>query len=63
MDMNSSELRRILNKLGMKQEDFAKEAGVSQPSISRWINGRVQMHPIIEKHIRQVAEELLSKAS
>ena len=47
----------------MTQESFAKIAEVSGATISLWLSGKRNMHPLIERHIRQVAEELLRKAS
>lgn len=47
----------------MTQERFAEIAEVSGATLSFWLNGKRNMHPLIERHIRQVAEELLGKAS
>ena len=61
--MKGAELRQILKQLEMSQNDFAEKAGVNQSSISRWLNEKTQMHPVMAKHLRRTAEELLEKAS
>ncbi len=62
-EMKSSELRKILKELGITQQNFSRELGVSHAAVSRWLSGDRKMHQVMAKHIRQVAEELLKKAS
>ena len=43
----------------MTQEKFAEIAEVSGAMISLWLSGKRNMHPVMEKHIRRTAEEVL----
>lgn len=61
--MKGSELHQVLKKLKMTHKEFSEYCGVSAAAVTRWVNDQRKMHPVMEKHVRQTAEELLRKAS
>lgn len=49
-------LAEYLKDTGLKQEDFAKLAGISQPHVSRLLKGRTWPQRALLERIREVTE-------
>lgn len=53
--MKSEELKKIMKRMGVNQREFAKMMGVSEPTVSNWLNGKRRMHHIFARQIRELA--------
>ena len=51
------ELKKLRTSLGMTQEQFAREVGVSYSTVSRWETGRGTPSPLARRRI----EDLLAR--
>lgn len=59
--MNGSGLKQTIERIGMNQTKFAKELGVTQAAVSRWINDKGRIRPVMAIHIRRTAKEIMDK--
>ena len=53
------QIKELRYRLGMTQEQFAAELGVTVSAVNRWENGKVQPSPLALK----VMEQLKNKAN
>ena len=58
--MEGKDIREILDRLKMTQEEFAEALSVSQPAISAWLKGGT-IRPAMAIHVRRTADELARK--
>jgi len=49
---------KIKKKTGFKMKDIAKEAGISERTIRRWIRGTHKPHPLHFKSLEKVVERI-----
>ncbi len=57
------ELVRSLRKsLGMTQEQFAKEVGVTFSTVNQWENGRRQPQPFLLNRLVEMKQEIGTKS-
>ena len=54
--MHKDEIKAIREKLGLTQEAFAREVGVTVTTISRWESGRVAPHQLAVDKIKELAK-------
>jgi len=55
------EYRAGIRKLGLSQKDYAKRIGVSQTTVSSWVNGRYPI-PMWARHMLAILSETREKA-
>ncbi len=53
--MEPAELRIIIKFLGDNQRTFARRLGVSEATVSNWLNEKRTMHHIFARQIRELA--------
>jgi putative transcriptional regulator len=51
-------VRELRFRLGLTQEQFAAELGVTFVSVNRWENSKTQPSPMALKLMRQIIEEM-----
>lgn len=62
-------LKNKINHLGISQREFAKHLGITEPRLSRWVNGKTEipkdMMPIISRRVKvlEVKQERDNKLS
>lgn len=50
----ADEIRKLREALGMTQEEFAREVGVSFSTVSRWETGRGSPSPLARRQIEEL---------
>lgn len=51
------EIKKIRDRLGMSQEEFAHRVGVSFTTVNRWERGKSKPSPMAQASIRQLLGE------
>ena len=54
-------VKTLRTRLGMTQEQFAKEVGVTFSTINQWENGRRQPQPFLLKHLLDLDRSLMER--
>jgi transcriptional regulator with XRE-family HTH domain len=54
-------VKSLRSRLGMTQEQFAKEVGVTFSTINQWENGRRQPQPFLMKHLMDLNRKLTAR--
>ncbi len=54
--MNEVDIKKIREKLGLSQEDLARQLGVSYTTVNRWENGRFKPSPLALDKIKSMGE-------
>lgn len=49
----------IIQKLNLSDEDCARIAGTSRPTIARWRTGQTEPHPIMQQTILRMFQGML----
>jgi len=53
----SNLIKKLRNKLGLTQEQFAQKVGVTFPTINNWEKGNRTPHPFLFQKLLEIAEE------
>ena len=54
-------VKSLRTRLGMTQEQFAKEVGVTFSTINQWENGRRHPQPFLLKHLLDLDQKLVAR--
>ena len=54
-------VKSLRTRLGMTQEQFAKEVGVTFSTINQWENGRRNPQPFLLKHLLDLDQQLVAR--
>ena len=57
-EKQSQEIRRLREALGLTQEEFAREVGVSFTTVSRWENGHGKPSRLAQRQLEELAHRL-----
>jgi len=56
--MNKTEIKELRQKLGLSQERFGQQIGVSFVTVNNWEAGRTKPSPLALEKLKQLAEEV-----
>ncbi len=56
-------IKELRNRLGMTQEQFAQEVGVTFSTVNSWENGKRRPLPFLMRRLLQMEDELTPKKS
>ena len=56
-------IKQLRERLGMTQEQFAQEVGVTFSTVNSWENGKRKPLPFLVRRLLQMEEELTPKKS
>ena len=54
----AKDIKELREALGMTQEEFAREVGVSFSTVSRWETGRGQPSPLARRRIEELRKRI-----
>ncbi len=61
---DQDQIRELREALGVTQEEFARELGVSLTTVSRWENGHGKPSPLAQRQLQELLDRVqASKAS
>lgn len=60
-DESAALVKRLREQLGLTQEQFAREVGVSFSTVNQWENGRRRPQPFLQRRLLELEEGLPSR--
>ena len=54
-------VKRLRERLGVTQEQFAQAVGVTYSTVNQWENGRRRPQPYLQKRLKEMEQEYLKQ--